>query len=278
MWLWLSLITAVFWGLGGVLLKRGVSELSVRVVYTLNFLAFTGLWLLYFLFVGGFEFNLIAFFLAMLPGLGFLYQLVAYQKVDVSLLASIGSIHPAVTAILAVSLIGEKLSILQAGMIFGVILGAVVMSWPGKIKVKCFCWVWWGLSFGFIAGLVNFISKMGINMVGALSYSLMNSIWFMVYCLGWFIFGGKQKEMIKEVKSKEGKRAAVGTIIFNIGGVAFFLAMGLGKVSLVMPVVNLYVPLLLIIAAFYLKEKMTLRQKLGAGVVVSSVVVLSMVS
>jgi len=38
------------------------------------------------------------------------------------------------------------------------------------------------------------------------------------------------------------------------------------------------VPLLLIIAAFYLKEKMTLRQKLGAGVVVSSVVVLSMVS
>jgi uncharacterized membrane protein len=278
MWLWLSLVTVVFWAVGGVLLKKGVTDLSVRTVFTINSLAFTILWLLYLLIVGDFSFSWTAFFLSIVPGLGFAYQLVAYQKAEVSLLSAIGSIHPAVTAILAVNFIGESLNPIQIGMIAGVVLGALILSWPEKVKTKSLSWVWWGLGFGLLSGVVSFIAKMGINLVGAMSFSLMDCFWILVFSLGWYLLGGNQQQFKKEIVSKAGKKLALGMLVYNIGGVAFFLAIGLGKVSLVMPVVNLYVPGLIILASWYLKEKMSVKQKIGAGVVIACVIVLSMVS
>ena len=278
MWLWLALVTALFWAFGGVLLKKGVTDLSLRTVYIVNGSTYIGLWLIYFLVVGGFSFNLMALLLAMTPGLGFIYQLVAYQKAEVSLVSAMGSIHPAITAILAVNFIGESLSILQMGMIAGVIMGVIVLSWPEKVKVKRLNWVWWGLGFGLLSGLVSFTSKIGVDLTGAMTFSLMNSFWIVVYSLTWYFFGSDQQKFKSEVKSKTGRKLAIGTVVYNIGGVAFFLAIGLGKVSLVMPVVNLYVPGLIILASWHLKEKMSLRQKVGAGIVIASVIVLSMVS
>jgi len=70
----------------------------------------------------------------------------------------------------------------------------------------------------------------------------------------------------------------VGTGIFNLGSVAFFAALGLGQASLVMPVVNLYVPLICLLAWWWLKERMTRRQMAGAGVIVVSVILFSLIS
>jgi len=111
-----------------------------------------------------------------------------------------------------------------------------------------------------------------------MSFSLMNSFWIVVYSITWYLFRGNKKKFKSEVKSETGRKLAIGTVVYNIGGVAFFLAIGLGKVSLVMPVVNLYVPGLIILASWYLKEKMSLKQKIGAGIVIACVIVLSMVS
>lgn len=278
MWLWLSLITAVFWAVGSFLLKKGVTDLSIRWVYCLNFLAFTGLWLVYWLIFGGFKFSLVVFLLSIAPAAGFIYQLAAYRKADVSMVASIGSIHPAVTAVLAVSLIGESLSLAQIGLIVLMVLGAMVISWPKNNSFKRMSWVWWSLGFGVLAGIVNLVSKIGVDMAGALSYSLMNSIWQLVFCLVMIMTSKDKWALVKVVRQKAGQRTILGTVIFNLGAISFFLAMGLGKVSLVMPMVNLYVPGLIILASIYLKEKMSLRQKLGAGVVVAGATVLSLVS
>ena len=280
MWLILALMTAVFWAIGSVVIKKAVGQMPKKVVYFSNALFFLIGWLIYWKVSGGFIWNWKSLLLAIGPGVGFAYALMALSKADAGLVTSIGSIHPAITAILAVALLGEKLTGLQMGMILLIIAGAVVMSWPHSAKAtrgRPMAWVWWGVGFGLLSGLNNFMSKIGIGLTNTVSYSLMIA-WFQItFGLVWLMIGKGGKEVFKLFK-KENRIGLVGTGIYNVGSISLFLAIGLGQVSLVMPVVVLYVPLILILAAWWLGEKTTGRQKIGAGVIISSVILLSLIS
>jgi len=273
----MSLIAAVFWAMGSVLMKRAVSEMSKAVVYWANAVFFLTIWLVFWVINGGFRGDVWALLLAMAPGLGFVYAMWAYSKVDISLINSVGAIHPVVTAILAVSLLGEMLRIGQWWLIMLVVVGVIVMGWPGKQKtIRSGGW-WWGLGFGALSGLINFVSKWGIGLVGTMSYSLMVSSWQMLFGIVWLVMSKKVTE-VKQLLSKSKRWSVAGIGLYNLGSVACFLAIGLGKVSVVMPVVNLFVPLSLGLAAWWLKEKMNRQQLIGAGVVIVSVTWLSLIS
>lgn len=278
MWLILALTTAVFWAVGTVIVKKGLNDLPVRIVYVVNALVYASLWMVYLMIFGGFSWQPVAGILALSVGLGAIYTLTAFKKADVSLVSSIGSIHPAVTAILAVSFLKENLTWLQMALIGLVVVGAMIMGWPNKVKIKSITWIWWGLGFGLLSGTINFISKFGISLAGAVSYSLFSAFWQVVIGLSW-LKKDRAFEEIKPMVAKKKERVVVlGTLALNVGNMMFFTAMGLGKVSLVMPVANLFVPLTIILAAWWLKEKMTKQQILGAGVILGSVIGLSLIS
>lgn len=274
MWIILALITAVFWAIGNVLLKKGVMALPNSLIYLGNAIFFLGLWLIYLLINGGWQSQPLAWIIAILPPLGFVYALTALKKNNAGLVLAVGSIHPAVTAILAVSFLGESLSVVQWGLIIMAVMGVVIMSYSGKVKIGA--WLWWGLIFGIWGGINNFVSKFAIGQTNVVSYSLMLGIWQMIFAFG-FLTLEKQWGSIKLLVSKKGRIGLIGTGIYNIGSVAFFLALGVGAVSLVMPVVNLSTPITLFLALWWLKEKMTIRQLVGAGVIIVSVIGLAVI-
>ena len=282
MWLLLALTTAVFWAIGSVIVKKGLNDLPVRIVYVANALVYASLWIVYLMIFGGFSWQPVAGILALSVGLGAIYTLTAFKKADVSLVSSIGSIHPAVTAILAVSFLKESLTWLQMALIGLVVVGAMIMGWPHSAKSfvrdKLGAWIWWGLGFGLLSGTINFISKFGISLAGAVSYSLLSAFWQVVIGLTWLKKDRAFEEIKPMVTKKKGRVVVLGTVALNVGNMMFFTAMGLGKVSLVMPVANLFVPLTIILAAWWLKEKMTKQQMLGAGVILGSVILLSLIS
>lgn len=274
MWLILALITAVFWALGNVLLKKGVMALPNSLVYLENAVFFLGLWLIYLLINGGWQSQPLAWVIAILPPLGFVYALTALKKNNAGLVLAVGSIHPAVTAVLAVSFLEEKLNIGQWGLIIMAVLGIIIMSWSGKAKIGS--WLWWGLVYGLWVGLNNFISKFAISQTNVVSYSLMIAIWQMLIAVV-FLTVEKQWRKVGVLLNKKGQIGLIGTGIYNVGSVAFFMALGVGAVSLIMPVVNLSTPIMLFLAWWWLKERMTIRQIIGAGVVVVSVIGLSVI-
>ncbi|PIP88344.1 hypothetical protein COW80_00850 [Candidatus Beckwithbacteria bacterium CG22_combo_CG10-13_8_21_14_all_01_47_9] len=278
MWLILALVTAVFWAIGIVMLKKGVNYLPLCLVYLLNALAFGAWWFLYWLINGGWQFNWTAAGLALLPGVAFVFTLTALSRAEAALISVAGSINPLVTAGLAVLFLGERLNIPQGVLIAAVISGIVIMAWPEKLSGKISRGIVWGLGYGLIYGVINFSGKYAIDTVGPTSYSLMNTAWMLLISLVWLLIEGEEKKLLSLVKSVSGKQTIAATIVFNLGGLAFFLAVAAGQVSLVMPVVNLYVPLICILAWWWLKEKMTRRQMAGAGVIVASVILLSLMS
>lgn len=279
MWLLLALITAVFWAVGQVLMKRAVGQMPKQLVYLANAVYLFSFWLAAFLIRGGFEWDGTAVLLAILPGLGFIYALTALSRAEAGLISAVSAINPAITTILAVSFLGERLTGIQAILIGMIVFGAVYMALPGmrRVNLNNLAWVWWGIGFGLLSGLNNFLSKIGLGRVDILSYSLMVASWQLAAAILWLSLSRKWGE-IGHLFDKKDRVGLVGTGVFNLGSVAFFAALGLGQASLVMPVVNLYVPLICLLAWWWLKEKMTRRQIIGAGIIVVSVIGLSVSS
>lgn len=279
MWLLLALITAVFWAVGQVLMKRAVGQMPKQLVYLANAVYLFSFWLAAFLIRGGFEWDGTAVLLAILPGLGFIYALTALSRAEAGLISAVSAINPAITTILAVSFLGERLTGIQAILIGMIVFGAVYMALPDMrwVNLNNLAWVWWGIGFGLLSGLNNFLSKIGLGRVDILSYSLMVASWQLAAAILWLSLSRKWGE-IGHLFDKKDRVGLVGTGVFNLGSVAFFAALGLGQASLVMPVVNLYVPLICLLAWWWLKEKMTRRQIIGAGIIVVSVIGLSVSS
>ncbi|MFH0943317.1 MAG: DMT family transporter [Candidatus Beckwithbacteria bacterium] len=275
MWLILALVTAVFWAMGNVLIKKSVGSFPKSLVYFSSAVFFLILWTIYYLIFKGWQFDWLALGIAILPPISFIYVLTALSKADASLVLALGAINPLVTAVLAVSFLGESLSLWQWGLVITVILGVMIMSYSGKLKPGV--WVWWGAGYGLLAGFINFISKFAIERSNSMSYSLMIAVWQILIAV-LFLTVEKQWGRIKNLVLKSGRSGLIGTGLFNVGSVAFFLALGIGAVSLIMPVVNLSTPMILVLAAWWLKEKTSLRQKIGAGIIIISVMALSLMS
>ena len=277
MWLVFALITAIFWAIGSVLIKKSTIDLHNSVIYFLNASFYLVGWLIYWLLNGQFIWDPMAVIISILPGLGFIYVLTAFSRAEISLVTSIGSIHAVITALLAVIFLGEILNFPQVALIAAVIGGVIIMSWPEKIKTSQTAWLKWGIGYGLLAGTINFLIKLAIDRVNPVSFSLTTAMWQMLVALIWLSLS-RQKQALKTLKSKQGQVGLLGTGVFNLGSMSINLAIGAGSVSLVMPVVNIYVPLLLVLSAWWLKEKLTLRQIVGAVAVVVCVAWLSLIS
>lgn len=277
MWLILAFITVVFYAVGAVLMKKAVGQIPKELVYLANAVYFLVFWLIYLAVSGNFEWNWQVALMAVFPGLGFVYALTAFEKAEAGLVSALGSIGPAITSVLAASFLGERLNYWQWSLVGLIVAGAVYMALPEKIKSKNTAWVWWGIGFGLLAGWNNFINKLGLNLVNTLSYSLTLAGWQLVLAIGWISLGRKWDQLPRLFSKKE-MAGLLGAGVFNIGGVLFFFALGLGQASLVLPIVTLYVPLICLLAWWWLKEKMTRREIIGAGVIVLSVIGLSLMS
>lgn len=129
-WFIYSLITLILWGLWGFILKLSYKSLSWVEVYFLSVSASFILSLIVFLINKGYSklSHSSALFLPLIAGLcasiGAIFFNKALEKSELSLIVVLTSLYPAVTIILAVLFLGERLGLHQ---VIGIILAVVAI-------------------------------------------------------------------------------------------------------------------------------------------------------
>ena len=126
-WLVFSLLCIFLWGLWGFILKFTYKDLSWLQTYFLSSLASFMLALLVFLYYkGDISLRLRSTYIAMLAGVfggaGYIFFVKALVTGKASIVIPLTAIYPVVTVVLALLVLGEKISIYQA---IGVILAIV---------------------------------------------------------------------------------------------------------------------------------------------------------
>ncbi len=131
-WLVPAILTLVLWGLWGYMLKFAGTRLDWREVYFISSLASFTLALIFYLYSKGFSIslNIYALYAAiagLMGGLGYLAFMIAISKGKASIIIPLTALYPAITAVLAVLFLGEKLKPTQlAGIIMALIAGILV--------------------------------------------------------------------------------------------------------------------------------------------------------
>ena len=275
MWLLYTLAAAGLWGVGQVLTKKGLANISPlwNNIISYGFMLITMLPLVLW---GGADFSRA---IAILPVtivmattyLSFYYVI---SKGEIALTGTIWSAYPLATVILASLFLGETTSGLQKMGITGTLTGAVLIAWPAGRKFELQSWVWWGTAGAIMVGSADFLMKLVMRGVDVYTYILSQVLATGIALLGsWFIDKTGQKVTRLSVRSWLPTLAGVG--MMQMGMLSFIIAMSLGQASLVGPISGIYQAITGLLAMVWLKEKVNLRQLVGIGLAVSGVLILA---
>ncbi len=132
-WLTYSLICLVLWGLWGLVLKVAYKGLPWTQVYFLSSLASFTIALMVFLVQrGSLDFSNKLSYVALLAGVfggaGYIFFVKALEKGEASIVLPLTAIYPAITVVLALILLGEKISVYQAIGIALALVAVVLLS------------------------------------------------------------------------------------------------------------------------------------------------------
>lgn len=131
-WLIYSVISVLAWGTWGIVLKFAYSGAGWRQVYFFSAIASFLLALTIFLFTRGevkFDKPIVyALIAGLLGGLGYIFFIRALETGKASVVIPLTALYPAVTAVLAVIILGEKLTPTQTLGILLAILAVYLLS------------------------------------------------------------------------------------------------------------------------------------------------------
>ncbi len=268
--MYLALIS-VLWGVGNVLVKRGLTHLTAWQTYALDavFIAFP-IWMVYGIFNGG---NLLTITpLAIITGIlisiiyGFNYY--TYSIGDVSLTGSVISTYPIVTLILAYVLLGERLHMLATLGVILTILGVIAISIPHE-KIRLGRWVYLAIFTSVGYGFTAYMAKLVLYSINNATYLMVLAVSQVIVIALWKLF---IRDPVPRVRWNKFKYSIIGIILLNFGNIAYYIALQMGLASLVVPLSSTYVLLMVLLSVIWLKEKVYGHQLIGIGMAVVGVI------
>lgn len=135
-------------------------------------------------------------------------------------------------------------------------------------------WIHWALLSAFFAGVTAVLAKAGVEGVDSNLATAIRTTVILVF--GWaiaFIFA-KPSEMF-DFSGRTWLFLALSGIATGLSWICYFRAMQLGDASQVAPVDKLGVVFVIILAAIFLKEKITLQHLAGGLLIVAGAIVLA---
>lgn len=265
------LIIAVMWGVGNVLVKRGLTHLTPWQSYALDavFIAFP-MWIVYGILNGG---NLLtvtplAVVTGILISIIYAFNYYVFSIGDVSVTGSVISAYPIITLILAYVLLGERLSALATLGVILTILGVVAISIPHK-KVRIGAWVYLAVFTAIGYGFTGYMAKLVLHSVNNATYLMVLAISQVVVVGLWKLF---IRDTVPRVRWHKFKYSIIGIILLNIGNIAYYIALQVGLASLVVPLSTTYVLLMVVLSIIWLKEKVYGHQLVGIALSVTGVI------
>ena len=266
------------WGIGNILVKKGLSHLSPWQVYALDavFIAFP-LWMIYGALNGG-NLLLISFF----PILATLFVSVIYALNyyvitlgNIGLISPIISSNPIITVVLALLFLGEKLNLVSSMGILLTLTGVITLSISGNIKLKPEKWAFLAILVSLGYGISGYLEKISLGQINHATFLMLLSLAQITVIILWKPFYRSKKPLT--IKIGPGLIYSVlGIILFNIGNIAYFTALEKGLASVIVPLSNTSVVITVILSVIILKEKIRLHQVIGILLVISGVILVNL--
>lgn len=276
--LFLSLtIISLFWGLGNVLVKKGFKSLTPWQTYALDALVIAfPLWIGYGIIAGGdlskttFFAWLVAFFLSSIYA-------VYYHTISIGpigLTSPIIATYPIFTLILAYLFLHERLTIIASLGIVLTMIGVILISLPAKIKFRLEKWLFLSLLVALGYGVSSYFGKIVLSKIDNATYLMVLAITQVIVVTVWRIFIHDPLPIISKIK-KSGY-SIFGIILFNIGNIIYYIALEKGLASIVVPLSNTYISLIVILSLVWLHEKITRIQLAGIASIVVGVILVGL--
>jgi transporter family protein len=135
-------------------------------------------------------------------------------------------------------------------------------------------WLYWSLLSAFFAGLTAVLAKVGVTGVDSnLATAIRTSI---ILLFAWTIaFVTAKPADLASLTGRTWLFLALSGIATGLSWLCYFRALQLGQASQVAPIDKLSVVFVLIFAALFLREPLTLRTGLGGLLIVAGAIVLA---
>jgi transporter family protein len=277
-WLLFAMGTILCYGTAQQFSKRGVQFIGSYQTGILYAIASIGIQFTYwFVFPDNVQGDLggilLGFFAGFLGALGFVFYIFALKSGKVSIVSVLTAGYPAVSVLLAITLLAETLSPGEATGIILVVGAIILLSFPSASEKrvegaphKSKKWLIWAILSLIFWGLWAIPSKLAMKQIGESDYILIDGITMVLTWVPLWLIIDKGR-MNREPR----KLAYSGTagILASVGTVSLFLGISNGGVALVTPLTSIYPILTVLLARFVLKEKLGWMQyvAIGAGVV-----------
>ena len=135
-------------------------------------------------------------------------------------------------------------------------------------------WVHWSLLSAFFAGVTAVLAKAGVDGVNSNRATAIRPTVILIIVWAVAILFAKPAEMVS-FSSRTWWFLTLSGLATGLSWLCYFRALQLGDVSRVAPVDKLGVVFVILLAAFFLKEKITLQHIVGGLLIVAGAVVLA---
>ena len=269
-------IITTCWGIGNVLVKKGFQNLTPWQTYALDsFLVAFPLWMIYGALNGGNLLKITPFAVATVLFMTIVYAIYYYaiSQGKISLTSATIATYPIITLMLAYIFLHERLNTVTYTGIFLTIIGVLTISFPTNSSLKFGKWVLPSVLTAMGYGIGAYLGKLALYTVNNATYLMMLAVGQILVVSLWKIF---IKDKIPKIKSRGLIYSLVGIILFNIGNIAYYYSLEKGYSSIVVPLSNTYIVVLLVLSILWLKEKIHLHQIMGILSVVVGVILVGM--
>lgn len=197
----------------------------------------------------------------------------AISQGKISLTSATIATYPIITLMLAYIFLHERLGRIAYTGIFLTIIGVLAISLPANFSLKFGKWVLPSILTAIGYGVGGYLGKLALYTVNNATYLMMLAVSQVLIVSLWKIF---IKDTIPKIRTKGFVYSLIGIILFNIGNIAYYYSLEKGYSSIVVPLSNTYIVLLLVLSILWLKEKIRLHQIIGILSVVVGVILVGM--
>jgi transporter family protein len=135
-------------------------------------------------------------------------------------------------------------------------------------------WLSWALLSALFAGLTAILAKAGVKGIDSNLATAVRTVVIVVFAWGIVAYQGSFG-LLRNVTSRTWLFLLLSGLATGASWLCYFRALQLGEASRVAPVDKLSVVLAMLLAAIFLREHLTWRHGLGAGLIVAGTIVIA---
>lgn len=266
-------ITTLFWGIGQVLVKKGLTHLTAWQTYALDaFLIAPPIWIGYGLLAGGDLTSATPIAVGASLFITTIYAIYYYtiSLGPIGLVSPLIATYPIYTFILVYLFLEERLNFFASVGILLTLSGIILISIQSKLKLKFDKWLILALFVAIGYGISAFLGKLALSSVTNATYLMLLAVSQLLVVVIWRMFIADP--ILPRIKFHNFRFSFLGITLFNIANILYYIALERGLASVVVPLSNTYVAVTAVLSLIWLKERILPHQILGIVSIVAGVI------